>query len=81
MGEKTRRRREGHTARGAIPRDLHTAGSKATLGELAAELDISRERVRQLQNEAEQLLKSETRRVPRRAARRRSLDLQGEISA
>jgi RNA polymerase primary sigma factor len=38
-----------------------------TLTELAAELELSRERVRQLQREAEFLLKSGTRRVPRRA--------------
>jgi RNA polymerase primary sigma factor len=38
-----------------------------TLAELAAELELSRERVRQLQREAEFLLKSGTRRVPRRA--------------
>jgi RNA polymerase primary sigma factor len=38
-----------------------------TLADLAAELGISRERVRQLQCEAEQLLKSGTRRVPRRS--------------
>jgi RNA polymerase primary sigma factor len=37
----------------------------ATLAELAAELNLSRERVRQLQREAEFLLKSRTRRVPR----------------
>src|SRR5215217_56754 len=37
----------------------------ATLAELAAELKLSRERVRQLQREAEFLLKSGTRRVPR----------------
>jgi RNA polymerase primary sigma factor len=37
-----------------------------TLAELAAELKLSRERVRQLQREAEFLLKSGTRRVPRR---------------
>jgi RNA polymerase primary sigma factor len=37
----------------------------ATLAELAAELKRSRERVRQLQREAEFLLKSGTRRVPR----------------
>jgi RNA polymerase primary sigma factor len=36
-----------------------------TLAELAAELKLSRERVRQLQREAEFLLKSGTRRVPR----------------
>jgi RNA polymerase primary sigma factor len=36
-----------------------------TLAELAAELKLSRERVRQLQHEAEFLLKSGTRRVPR----------------
>jgi DNA-directed RNA polymerase sigma subunit (sigma70/sigma32) len=36
-----------------------------TLAELAAELELSRERVRQLQREAEFLLKSGTRRVPR----------------
>jgi RNA polymerase primary sigma factor len=39
-----------------------------TLADLAAELGVSRERVRQLQNEAEKLLKFGTRRVPRRAA-------------
>jgi RNA polymerase primary sigma factor len=38
-----------------------------TLAELAAELELSRERVRQLQREAEFLLKSGTRRIPRRA--------------
>ena len=38
-----------------------------TLADLAMELGISRERVRQLQNEAEQLLKFGTRRVPRRS--------------
>jgi RNA polymerase primary sigma factor len=38
-----------------------------TLAELAAELKLSRERVRQLQREAEFLLKSGTRRVPRRS--------------
>ena len=37
----------------------------ATLAELAAELKLSRERVRQLQREAEFLLKSGTKRVPR----------------
>jgi RNA polymerase primary sigma factor len=37
----------------------------ATLAELAAELHLSRERVRQLQREAEFLLKSGTKRVPR----------------
>jgi len=36
-----------------------------TLAELAAELELSRERVRQLQREAEFLLKSGTKRVPR----------------
>jgi RNA polymerase primary sigma factor len=36
-----------------------------TLAELAAELKLSRERIRQLQREAEFLLKSGTRRVPR----------------
>jgi RNA polymerase primary sigma factor len=36
-----------------------------TLAELAAELKLSRERVRQLQREAEFLLKSGTRRIPR----------------
>ena len=36
-----------------------------TLAELAEELKVSRERVRQLQREAEFLLKSGTRRVPR----------------
>jgi RNA polymerase sigma factor (sigma-70 family) len=36
-----------------------------TLAELAAELKLSRERVRQLQHEAEFLLKSGARRVPR----------------
>jgi RNA polymerase primary sigma factor len=39
----------------------------ATLAELAAELKLSRERVRQLQREAEFLLKSGARRVPRRS--------------
>jgi RNA polymerase primary sigma factor len=43
-----------------------------TLAELAAELKLSRERVRQLQREAEFLLKSGTRRVPRRAIARGS---------
>jgi RNA polymerase primary sigma factor len=38
-----------------------------TLAELATELKLSRERVRQLQREAEFLLKSGTRRVPRRS--------------
>jgi RNA polymerase primary sigma factor len=38
-----------------------------TLAELAAELKLSRERVSQLQREAEFLLKSGTRRVPRRS--------------
>ena len=38
-----------------------------TLAELAAELELSRERIRQLQREAEFLLKSGTRRVPRRS--------------
>ena len=52
-----------------------------TLADLAAELGISRERVRQLQNEAEQLLKSGTRRVPRRAAGPRALDLRRGILA
>src|SRR3712207_2323459 len=37
-----------------------------TLAELAAEHELSRDRVRQLQREAEFLLKSGTRRVPRR---------------
>jgi RNA polymerase primary sigma factor len=36
-----------------------------TLAELAAELELSRERVRQLQREGEFLLKSGTRRIPR----------------
>ena len=39
----------------------------ATLAELAAELKLSRERVRQLQREAEYLLKSRTRRASRRS--------------
>ena len=38
-----------------------------TLAELAAELKMSRERVRQLQREAEFLLKTGTKRVPRRS--------------
>jgi RNA polymerase primary sigma factor len=38
-----------------------------TLAELAAELELSRERVRQLQREAEFLLKSGTRRITRRS--------------
>jgi RNA polymerase primary sigma factor len=61
--------------------DLDDSGSISTLAELAAELGISRERVRQLQNEAEQFLKFGIRRVPRRSAGRRALDLRGEISA
>jgi RNA polymerase primary sigma factor len=61
--------------------DLDDSGSISTLAELAAELGISRERVRQLQNEAEKLLKFGTRRVPRRAAGRRALDLRQGISA
>jgi RNA polymerase primary sigma factor len=61
--------------------DLDDSGSISTLAELAAELGISRERVRQLQNEAEKLLKFGTRRVPRRAAGPRALDLRGGISA
>jgi RNA polymerase primary sigma factor len=40
-------------------------GDPPTLAELAAELELSRERVRQLQREAEFLLKSGTRRIPR----------------
>jgi RNA polymerase primary sigma factor len=60
--------------------DLDDSGSISTLAELAAELGISRERVRQLQNEAEQLLKSGTRRLVRRTARR-PLDLREEVSA
>ena len=42
-----------------------------TLAELAAELGVSRERVRQLQCEAEYLLRSETKRTPRRVVTRR----------
>jgi RNA polymerase primary sigma factor len=61
--------------------DLDDSGSISTLAELAAELGISRERVRQLQNEAEQFLKFGIRRVPRRSAGRLALDLRGEISA
>jgi len=37
----------------------------STLAELAAELKLSRERVRQLQREAESLLESGTKRGPR----------------
>jgi DNA-directed RNA polymerase sigma subunit (sigma70/sigma32) len=37
----------------------------ATLAKLAAKLNLSRERVRQLQREAELLLKAGTKRVPR----------------
>jgi RNA polymerase primary sigma factor len=48
--------------------DLDDSGGISTLADLAAELGVSRERVRQLQNEAEKLLKFGTRRVPRRAA-------------
>jgi DNA-directed RNA polymerase sigma subunit (sigma70/sigma32) len=47
---------------------LEGSGSTATLGELAAELGISRERVRQLQREAEELIRSGAKRVPRRRA-------------
>jgi RNA polymerase primary sigma factor len=61
--------------------DLDDSGNTSTLAELAAELGLSRERVRQLQNEAEQFLKFGIRRVPRRSAGRRALDLRGEISA
>jgi RNA polymerase primary sigma factor len=39
----------------------------STLADLAAELGVSRERVRQLQNEAEQFLRFGIRRVPRRS--------------
>jgi RNA polymerase primary sigma factor len=39
-----------------------------TLAELAAELELSRERVRQLQDEAERLLKTRTRRASSRSA-------------
>ena len=60
--------------------DLDDSGSISTLAELAAELGISRERVRQLQREAEQLLKSGTRRAVRRTAPR-PLDLREEVSA
>jgi RNA polymerase primary sigma factor len=72
-----------HKARHVLVRryDLDDSGSISTLAELAAELGISRERVRQLQNEAEKFLKFETRRVPRRAAGRRALDLRRGISA
>ncbi|TCJ16243.1 sigma-70 family RNA polymerase sigma factor [Rubrobacter taiwanensis] len=52
-----------------------------TLAELASELGVSRERVRQLQNEAEQLLRSGSKRVPRRAAERDSLDNEEGVSA
>jgi RNA polymerase primary sigma factor len=41
-----------------------------TLAELAAELGVSRERVRQLQREAEYLLRSGTKRTPRRVVTR-----------
>ena len=41
-----------------------------TLAELAAELGVSRERVRQLQREAEYLLRSGTKRTPRRVVAR-----------
>jgi RNA polymerase primary sigma factor len=61
--------------------DLDNSGSISTLAELAAELGISRERVRQLQNEAEKLLKFGTRRVPRRATGSRALDLEEGTSA
>lgn len=53
--------------------DLDGAGSISTLAELAAEMGISRERVRQLQYEAEKHLKFGLRRVPRHAARQRVL--------
>jgi RNA polymerase primary sigma factor len=43
-----------------------------TLAELAAELEMSRERIRQLQREAEFLLKTGTRRVPHRSVARGS---------
>ncbi len=73
-----------HKARHVLVRryDLDDSGSIPTLAELAAEMGISRERVRQLQSEAEQRLKFGTRRVPRRVAeRQRSLDLREEVSA
>lgn len=61
--------------------DLDDSGSISTLAELAAELNISRERVRQLQNEAERMLRSGTRRAPRRATGQRFLDLREGVSA
>ena len=65
-----------HKTRRVLERryDLDGLGSISTLAELAVEMGISRERVRQLQNEAERLLKFEIRKVPRRAARQRILD-------
>ena len=65
-----------------VRRDQATFGlPRIALAELAAELGLSRERVRQLQNEAEQFLKFEIRRAPPRAAGRRALDLREGISA
>jgi RNA polymerase primary sigma factor len=71
-----------HKARHILVRryDLDDSGSVSTLAELAAEMGISRERVRQLQNEAERLLKFGTTRIARRTARR-PLDLREEVSA
>ena len=63
---------------------IHLRGERPPEGivALAEELGISRERVRQLQNEAEKLLKfGTTRRVPRRATGLRALDLRRGISA
>lgn len=71
------------TARRVLVRryDLDDSGSVSTLAELAAELGVSRERVRQIQNETEQILKSGTRRVPRRGVGRRSSGLREEVPA
>jgi nucleotide-binding universal stress UspA family protein len=68
---------------GGTVAEIHLRGEQPAeeIVALAEELGISRERVRQLQNEAEQLLKSGTRRVPRRAAGRRALYLRRGISA
>lgn len=61
--------------------DLDGSGSISTLAELAAEMGISRERVRQLQYEAERHLKFGIRSAPRHAARQRVLDNREGISA
>lgn len=59
--------------------DLDDSGYISTLAELATELRISRERVRQLQNEAEQTLKSETRRALRHTVSYQPLNFEEKV--